>query len=299
LTNLSQVNFPPPLSAGALVRVVAPSGPFDPDLLRAGLARLEEFEVRVPEGLYGRREGYFAGPDDVRLSELQTALDCPDTLAIWVARGGYGVARLLPGLDFSEFEKHPKWIVGFSDATCLHSELSRRGFGSLHAANGTTLAGSREGERQELFSILAGRRPTRISGLTRGRGGVVSGPLFGGNLTVLFAEAAAGRLVIPHGALLFIEDVSETSYRIDRMLDALRASKHLDRPAGILVGDFHDCSPGRFQVPTDEVLRTNLLGLGIPVVFDLPVGHAGRIHPLVCGRNARLDPDAGTLSYDG
>lgn len=291
------MNTPPPLSPGALVRVVAPSGPFDSDLLRKGLGRLAGFDVRVPDGLLGRHSGYFAGTDEIRLKELQEALDCPDADAIWIARGGYGIARLLPHLDFAGFEKRPKAVIGFSDATCLHSQLCQRGFCSVHAANGTTLARASEHEFGELMSILAGHTPAPIDNLVPLRGGQVEGMLFGGNLTVLFAEAASGRLRIPAGALLFIEDVSETSYRIDRMLAALRAGGHLERLAGVLVGDFHECSEGKFRVPTQDVLEANLIDLGVPLVLNFPVGHAERNHPLVCGRTVCLDANAGRLTY--
>jgi muramoyltetrapeptide carboxypeptidase len=287
--------FPPPLPGGALVRVVAPSGPFDAQLLRDGLGRLADFEVRIPESMMGRQSGFFAGTDAERLRELQEALDCPETAAILIARGGYGIARLLPHLNFDALLTRPKWLIGFSDATVLHATLSSRGLASVHGPNGTTLARATQAEVLRLQHILAGLPVEDISGLTSWHPGTSTGPLFGGNLTVLFAEAASGRLQIPSGSILFLEDVTETSYRVDRMIEALRAGGHLDRASAIVLGDFHDCSPGKFSVPVEDVLRSSLTSLGVPVLANLPLGHGTRNAPLVCGAQATVNSENGRL----
>lgn len=287
--------FPPPLHGRALVRVVAPSGPFDVELLRDGLRRLSAFEVHVPEHMTTRRCGFFAGTDAERLTELQQALDCEEARAILIARGGYGIARLLPHLSFDAFRRLPKWLVGFSDATALHATLSAHNIASVHGPNGTTLARATPSEIERLGHILAGDVNDRFDDLTAWHPGTASGQLFGGNLTVLFAEAASGRLQVPLGSVLFLEDVTETSYRVDRMLQALHAGGHLDRVSGIVVGNFHDCSPGKFGVPVEEVLRSSLISLGVPVLADLPVGHGSRNSPLVCGAQATLNADGGRL----
>lgn len=286
--------LPRALQPGDPIDVVAPSGPFDDGLLRVGIERLGDFSLRVPDDLWGRRFGFFAGDDETRLAELQRALD-GDARAILVARGGYGIARILGRIDFERFTANPKWLIGFSDVTCLHAALTARGIASLHAPNATTLAGASDYEVRELLRLLSGSSPQPIDGLSAWSGGRASGTLFGGNLTVLFAEAAAGRLDVPDGAVLFLEDVTETSYRVDRMLTALEVGGHLARAAGVVLGDFHDCSPGKFSVPVADVLRDRLIPLGIPLAANLPVGHGARNLPLLCGRSVTLDADTGRL----
>src|SRR5690606_12969829 len=160
------------------------------------------------------------------LAELERALDDRSTQAVWIARGGYGLGRILPRIRFDCLESHPKWLIGFSDATLLHCALYERDLASLHAPNLTTLARSEQSDVNALFRVLGGDYEFHIAGLTPWVSGKAIGPLWGGNLTVLFAEAAAGRLLVPPGAVLFLEDVTETSYRIDRMLSALPAAGH-------------------------------------------------------------------------
>lgn len=267
---------------------MAPSGPFEDELLRQGLSRLTRFELKVPDDLWGRHDGFFAGSDDIRLRELQGALDDPDVKAVLVARGGYGLARILPRLDLRGFEARPKWLVGFSDVTALHSILSQRGIASLHGANGTTLARATDDEVDELNQLLEGADAQSFSALSPVVGGSAEGPLFGGNLTVLFAEAVSGRLRIPAGSILLLEDVTETSYRIDRMLTALLAGGHLSNVAGVLLGDFIDCSAGKFHVPVQDILYERLSSLAVPIVDNFPSGHGKRNRPLVLGASARI-----------
>jgi muramoyltetrapeptide carboxypeptidase len=290
------VKVPPPLRPGDRISVVAPSGPFDDDQLREGLARLRDFECFVPDSLWGRRSGFFAGDDSSRWQELQNALDRTDTQAILVARGGYGLGRILPRLDFAGLRRHPKWLIGFSDVTSLHCAFFQQGLASLHAPNGTTLARAQSHDLDSLLGVLRGDLGQHLTGLAPWTHGKAQGPLWGGNLTVLFAEAAAGRLLVPPGAVAFLEDVAETSYRIDRMLSALTAAGCFSNIAGIVLGEFVDCSPGKFDVPATQVLREHFGQLSIPVLAGLPVGHGASNHPLLFGGDAKIDTATGTLT---
>jgi len=291
------MRFPPALRPGDPIGVVAPSGPFDQARLEAGLQRLEKYEVRIPEQMMGRREGFFAGSETTRLSELQAALDNPEIKAICIARGGYGIGPLLPSLSFSQFEKHPKWLVGFSDTTALHAALSARGIASIHGANGTTLSSLSDVELREMLNMLSGGAPDAHEGLESLCPGSAEGPLCGGNLTVLFAEAAAGRLQLPEGGVLFLEDVMETSYRVDRMLSSLTDGGYLKRLSGVVFGEFTDCSSGRFDVPTAEVLASRARAWGIPVASGLASGHGARNRPLLLGATVCLDATSGRLHF--
>ncbi len=282
---------PPALLPGARVAVIAPSGPFDKERVRAGIAWLEErYDVRRSPDLFDRDQGFLAGSDEARRSELQEALDDPTLSAIVAARGGYGVTRLLGALEWTRFVAAPRWIVGFSDVTALHVQAARRGIASLHAMNVSSLGDADAQTRAEwLFALENPAALRQHDDLRTLRPGEASGPLFGGNLTLLFAEAASGRLALPDGCILVLEDVTETSYRVDRMLTALGDGGYLARASAIVLGDFTDCSPGKHGVLVEAVLEERLAGLGIPVVSGLPVGHGARNVPLHLGFHAHLN----------
>lgn len=280
---------------GSIVRIVAPSGPFDEATLEEGLAHFADYDVRVPPGLARRRLGFLAGDDEARLGELQTALDCPEARVIWLARGGYGLTRIAHRLDWTRFSERPKWLVGFSDGTVLHQAAARRGIASLHGPNVTSFSGAAADNAPSLRAALSGALPHAWP-VVPWSAGQAEGALVGGNLTVLCMLAAAGALALPNDALLFLEDVDETSYRVDRMLTALLVGGHLRRVRGVVLGSFTNCSPGRFEVPVADVLRSALLPLGIPVVSDFPSGHGPERQSWIHGGRALLDARAGTLT---
>jgi muramoyltetrapeptide carboxypeptidase len=281
---------------GDRVWVVAPSGPFDRTLVLRGIGFLaERYDVRFGEGVFAR-DGYLAGPDDRRLAELTEALSDPDARAVIAARGGYGLARIVPALDAARLRDRPRWIVGFSDVTALHVESQRAGVASIHADNVAGLGRADAAAHGRFFAALETPELARtFDGLSVWRGGCAEGPLTGGNLTLLFACAAAGRLRVPTGSVLFIEDVGEAPYRVDRMLTALTTSGALDGLAGVLVGDFTDAPPGRYGVPMESVLRERLAMLGVPVLAGFPAGHGARNEPLHLGLRARLDGTSGRV----
>jgi muramoyltetrapeptide carboxypeptidase len=218
----------------------------------------ERYDVRFGTGIFDR-EGFLAGSDEVRLADLGAALADPDTRAVVAARGGYGLTRIAHALNLQSLRERPKWVVGFSDITALHVELSRAGVASLHAHNVAGLGRGDARARSEWASALEDPTAARsYTGLPVVVPGQAEGPVFGGNLTVLFTCAAAGRLVVPRGCILFVEDVGEAPYRVDRMLSALFAGRHLDSVAGVLVGSFTDAHPGRHAVPVEAVLSVPL-----------------------------------------
>jgi muramoyltetrapeptide carboxypeptidase len=293
---MAQVIVPPALRPGDRVRVVAPSGPFDRALVLRGLGWLRErYDVRFGPGVFAR-SGYLAGTDDRRARELGDALDDPATRAVVATRGGYGLTRIAHALDLHGLRDAPKWIVGFSDVTALHAEAQRVGVASLHAQNLAGLGrGDARGRAAWLEALEHPSSPRTFSGLTVWRGGTAEGPLAGGNLTVLFSCAAAGRLRLPQGCVLFLEDIGEAPYRVDRMLSALMAAGALDGVAGCILGDFTDAPPGRYGVPIDEVLRERLLQLRIPLLAGFPAGHGMRNEPLHLGLLARVGQADGTV----
>jgi muramoyltetrapeptide carboxypeptidase len=217
--------------------------------------------------------------------------------AIVAARGGYGASRFAHTLDWHAFAERPRWIVGFSDITALHVEAARVGVASIHGPHLTALGRADARTRREFVrAIEEPGAPRTYDGLAAMGAGTHTGRLFGGNLALLQACAAAGRLLVPEGCVLLLEDVTEKPYRIDRMLATLEVGGFLERAGAVVLGDFTQCDPGLDGVTVEEVLAERLGRLGVPVVRGLPVGHELRNDPVVLGGWARVETRGGTGS---
>jgi muramoyltetrapeptide carboxypeptidase len=295
-----QTNRPPSIRPGALVALVAPASPFDRQELFRGLAWLRtRYRIRVHSRIFARA-GYLAGDDAHRASELASAMRDPEVEAIVCARGGYGAMRILDALPWTEFGKHPKWIAGFSDVTALHVIANAQGIATIHAPNVTGLGRSiTPRERLAFVGALEGQPVPAWRALQVIRGGRVRGPVVGGNLALVAAMAAANRLVVPEGALIVLEDVTEKPYRIDRMLTSLLLGGHLARAGAIVFGSFTQCDPGPDGVTVDQVLRDRTSSLSIPVVAGAPFGHGAPNESFVLGTIAELENDTFTFFSSG
>ncbi|MFO0616385.1 MAG: LD-carboxypeptidase [Polyangiaceae bacterium] len=282
--------FPPAVRPGDRVAVIAPSSPFDRGLVLRGMAFLKtRYDVRFEPTMFARA-GYLAGTDARRLAELEAAIGDPEIRAIVAARGGYGASRFVHDLDWRPFEAAPKWIVGFSDITAIHVELARRGFASIHGPHVANVGRSDAAARAQLVGALEFPRARKtFDGLRVLAPGNAVGPLVGGNLSLLHASAAAGKLRLPAGCVLFVEDVGERPYRVDRMLTTLRLGGHFEGVAGIALGDFTQCDPGPDRTTITDVFHSAVGALGVPVVSGLPCGHEIRNEALVLGSIAALD----------
>ncbi len=282
--------FPPPVRPGDLVAVVAPSGPVREDALWPGLAWVRDrYRIRATARVLARR-GYLAGDDDERARELTLALADPEVKAILAVRGGYGAMRLFEKVDFSILARSPRWIVGFSDITALHATAWALGVASIHAPHVATLGGASPRDRASWLAAL--ERPSarhEWSGLTVIHPGEAAGPRVGGNLTMLFAMAVSGRLALPEGAILAIEDVSESPYRVDRMLTALAQGGHFRNVGAIVLGGFDQCGPGPDGVRVEDVLRERTARLGIPVLAGAPFGHGRTNEAFVLGLPTKIE----------
>ncbi|MFT3773126.1 MAG: LD-carboxypeptidase [Minicystis sp.] len=281
--------LPPALRRGDVVTVVAPASPFEHVLAWVGLGWLaQRYRVRVTRGIF-ERQGYLAGSDERRRDELLKALTEPDVRAILAVRGGYGASRFVHEIDWNLLAEKPRWIIGFSDITALHVEAARVGVASIHGPNLTGYGRGDAGAREAFIRLI--ENPTQeivYPGLGVIREGAAEGILYGGNLALLQACAAAGRLQVPEGAVLLIEDVTERPYRIDRMLATLAVGGHLARAGAVIVGDFTQCDPGPDRITVDQVLDEHLGKLKVPVVRGVPVGHGQRNDPVVLGGRARV-----------
>ena len=247
------------------------------------------------------REGYLAGSDERRLGELAAALADPDARAIVMARGGYGLLRLLPFIDAAALTARPRPIVGFSDGTALLAAAARAGVASIHGPVVTQLDNLATADRQALFEQLETPGPRvlldGLEGLIPGR---VRGPLLGGNLEVFSRLIGTPWLPDPTGAILFFEDLGERPYRIDRLLTHLDLAGVFGAVSGVVAGDFSGCrepEATRANSPTaEEVLVERLGRLPIPVAVGGAFGHGTRNRALPYGTLCELDTATGTLA---
>ena len=299
---------PARLVPGDLIGVAALSGPVDPDRLNAGCRHLERLGYRtrlapnVAErgGLLG-----LAGDDRARLEGYLSLLRDPEVKAILFARGGYGITRILGSLDPAEIAVHPKIHCGFSDVTALHSFLLRRcGLLSFHGPMvAAELSGPLDPRTASFFpSLLEGTGPRALD-LPEAEvlvPGTAEGRLVGGCLSMLVALIGTPDEFEYDGALLFLEDVAEEAYRVDRMLGTLQRSGRMDRLSGILIGSFTRITFGGVEQPGRlvELFRERFAGLGIPVALGLPAGHGGPNVPLPIGAAATWDGERRVLRFD-
>jgi len=291
----------PRLAPGDPVRVIAPSGPVPREAFAAGLEVLRaRYDVRHDDGVFAR-EGYLAGPDERRLAELTAALADPDARAILMARGGYGLMRLLPFIDVAALVARPRPIVGFSDGTALLALAARAGVASIHGPVVTQLGNLASADQRALFERLETPGPSLLldglEGLIPGR---VRGPLIGGNLEMFSRLIGTPYLPDVAGAILFFEDLGERPYRIDRLLAHLDLAGIFGAASGVLLGDFSGCrepEATRADSPTAEEVLVDRLGrLSIPVALGGAFGHGTRNRALPYGTLCELDTAAGTLT---
>jgi muramoyltetrapeptide carboxypeptidase len=291
---------PPRLAPGDPIRVIAPSGPVPPEAFAAGLAVLRaRYDVRHDDGVFAR-DGYLAGPDERRLTELAAAIAEPDSRAIVMARGGYGLLRLLPFIDLAPLVSRPRPIVGFSDGTALLALAARAGVASIHGPVVTQLGNLGAADHRVLFERLETPGPAPLldglDGLIPGR---VRGPLLGGNLEMFSRLIGTPYLPDVSGAILFFEDLGERPYRVDRLLAHLDLAGLFSAVSGVVVGDFSACrepEATRADVPTAEEVLVDRLGrLPIPVALGGAFGHGTRNRALPYGTLCELDTAAGTL----
>lgn len=295
------MNAFPALPPGSLIAVVAPAGPVDAERVARVPAVYEANGLRCR--LYpgcGMQQGYLAGPDEQRLADLHAALADDEVAAIHALRGGYGCLRILAGVDAALVRRVRKPLIGYSDLTALHALWAREGAPSLHApmAASDLIRPERETDRQALFDVLRSGLPAgtvlapellpgglRVAGIATGR-------LVGGNLSLVSTLLGTPWAWDARGALLFLEEVGEATYRVDRLLAHLRLAGVLDAAAGFVLGSFTQADD-----PAAE-LRDAFERLGKPVLGGWPSGHGTPNRPLPLGVRATLDATAGTLTLD-
>jgi len=286
--------FPPFLNSGDQIRIVSPSGVIDSQFIDGASNVLAEWDLQVTEGAFARTEyGRFAGTAEQRIADLQQALDDPNVKAILCSRGGYGLAQIVDKLDFSRFQQSPKWVIGFSDITILHNVITNLGIASVHsimAKHLTELAVDSE-QSHGLRAILFGKLPHyEIPAEPLNRTGEAHGKLIGGNLSVIMGLRGSQFDLPYQNNILFIEDIAEKPYHIDRMMQNLRFSGVLSQLSGLVVGQFSDCEEDLLMKQTiAEIIYDAVSGYDYPVAFNFPTGHVDYNLPLVLGVDVRLN----------
>jgi len=283
--------------AGQPLAVAAPAGAVDQGTLEAGLAALAELAPEAPirvDHLVLDRRGYLAGEDAARAAHLAELMTQPGLGGVICARGGFGTSRLLPLLDLRAMVRGRRLLMGFSDLTALLNALAAQGLVTLHGPMVAQLPRLDAASRQALSQVLAGRPPWPLTlegrPLARGR---AEGVLWGGNLTMICHLLGTPWLPPLRGALLFLEEVHEPAYRLDRLLTQLELAGVFGQVAGVALGALSN----QDQEPTElvQVVAQRLGGLGAPVLTGLPFGHGASNLPLPVGAWAQMDADAGWL----
>lgn len=286
--------IPPYLQPGDRIRIVSPAGKVQKDKVLSGIELLQDegYEVIIGKHVFGKHFQY-AGTDQQRASDLQEAINDPETKAIVCARGGYGTLRIIEKLNYSSLLKNPKWLVGFSDITVLHAVLNKLGLASIHGSMPGFFLENKKPTRSFLSLmdlLISGRSQVENASHPLNRNGVCSGELVGGNLSLINSLQGTPWQLGTSGKILLIEDVSEYLYHLDRMMQNLRLGGQLKSLAGLVVGSFTDMkdNDSPFGKSANEIILEAVQDYGFPVCFEFPVGHISKNLSLVLGASYEL-----------
>ncbi|MDB4010185.1 LD-carboxypeptidase [Polaribacter sp.] len=302
---------PPTLKKGDTIAIVAPAGILKNkvEVIEKAIALLESWGLQVVLGENMFNNGkHFSGTDKERAADFQKALDNPNIKAIWAARGGYGSVRILETLDFSQFQTNPKWIIGYSDITAFHNHIHNLGVETIHAMMATSL----QNEDTEIIETIAtfkkalfGEELTyEIPVSLYNRMGVLSTPinalkgqLVGGNLAILASMLGSESQINTDQKILFIEEIGEYKYSIDRMLQSLKRAGYFKNVNAVIVGDISNIKQNTTKWgSTIEELILESIPEKTPVLFGFPAGHETTNNALIMGRNVLLEFDTTTIT---
>jgi muramoyltetrapeptide carboxypeptidase len=297
------IKIPPYLKKGDTIAITCPAGYMETKKIATCVKTLQEwgFQVMVGKTVGSKSINYFSGTDEERKDEFQALLDEPSIKAILCGRGGYGVTRIIDQLDFSAFKKNPKWIIGFSDITVLHAHLlTKCNTASLHApmANAFNQGGAKLPYVQSLQKALKGAKmqytclPHAFNNL-----GKSTGVLMGGNLALIAHLVGSSMMYKTKGAILFIEDVGEYSYNIDRMIIQLKRAGVFSKLNGLVLGGFTNQKDTTrpFGKTIEEILKEQLAEYDFPICYGFPVSHDTENFALKVGATVELSITAKTV----
>lgn len=285
--------IPEPLKPGDKIAILAPSGPVKRERVDGAAKVIRELGYEpVIYPTVNMHNGQFSGTAAQRFADLKKAFLDPEIRAILCARGGYGLVHNLDSLDLLPIENDPKWVIGFSDISALHALMAKKGIASLHASMAShIMRGLEEEENAVLFEILAGEFPAyEFEPDRRNHPGHAEGKIIGGNLSVIQALIGTPYNVIEPGTILFIEDVSEEIYKIERIMYQLKLMGILDNLKGLIIGQFTEYRKGENFDTVEQMMEKILKDYPeLPVVFNAPIGHVRHNVPVIESAHAVLD----------
>lgn len=299
----SFTTIPPYLKPGDTIGITCPAGHIRQDEIAPAIRIMQSwgFKIRIGNTV-GKSDFSFGGTDADRLQDLQSMLDDPSIHAIMCARGGYGSARIIDQVDFTKFRQHPKWVIGFSDITILHCHINRLfGIATLHSKMCNSfpddLAKAESIIQDTILSIQQALTGKPMQYLTpsdvNNHIGTARGVLIGGNLSMLQSVLGTNSEINTNGKILFVEEVSEYLYTLDRMFNSLQRAHKLDNLAGLIIGGFNKIKPDdpgeEFGRTVYDIVKEKVKGLPYPVCFNFPVGHQRSNYALKCGVMHQLE----------
>lgn len=285
--------IPPFLKAGDTVVLVCTARKFFPEDAKPAIDLLESWGLNVKLGTtIGLDNFQLGGTDSERAADFQAQLDDENVKAIWCARGGYGTVRIIDSLDFTNFKQHPKWIMGFSDVTVLHSQLNVERVASLHSIMPFTVPTAPEEVKETLRQALFGETISYvIPSKSYDVNGTASGELVGGNISILYSLLGSKSAIDTKDKILFIEDLDEYLYHIDRMMYNLKRNGYFDNVKGIIVGSMTDMHDNEIPFGQNEVQIITEIAkdLSIPIAFQFPAGHQKDNRTLILGKQVHFE----------
>lgn len=292
---------PKPLHKGATVGILSTARKISIAEVEAAIALLHSWDLKVVLGTTIDLEmNQFAGDDMTRMLNFQQFMDDDSIDAIWCARGGYGTIRIIDHLDFSRFIKQPKWIIGYSDVTVLHSKGQELDFETLHATMPINVPKNSKAALDSLQKVLFGERlQYTIPAKANNKKGTATGKLIGGNLSMLYSMLGSDLSLNTDGKILFLEDLDEYLYHMDRMLMNLKRNGYFENLAGIIVGgmtDMHD-NTIPFGKNAHEIILDLTSEYDFPICFDFPAGHLDDNRALIFGRTVQLEVGAEVMLH--
>ncbi|HEX7847674.1 MAG TPA: LD-carboxypeptidase [Chitinophagaceae bacterium] len=300
------IKTPPYLQKGDMIGLTCPAGFMTIDKVQTCVSTLQEwgYQVKIGKTVGSNSTNYFSGTDDERLNDFQEMLDDDEVKAVLCARGGYGMGRIIERVDFKKFKKQPKWVIGYSDITVLHSHLySNYNISSIHAP--MAAAFNDEGYKNEyvlsLKNALEGKKIKYQCALHEfNQKGEAVGELVGGNLALLAHLVGTDSDIKTRGRILFIEDVGEYLYNIDRMFWQLKRSGKLSKLAGLIIGGFTDTKDTErpFGQTAYEIIRDIVKDYDYPVCFGFPVSHDKENYALKVGVGYKLKVSKGKATLE-
>lgn len=292
--------IPPKIDQKDKVIIVSPAGHVDLEYVTKTAAILSNWGLQVEISEYALgKVGRFSGNVTQRLNDLQKAMDDPDAKIILCARGGYGVIQLLEKLEFSKISRSPKWLIGFSDITALHILFQSKGLLSIHGPMAKHIAeeGKDNFAVNSLYKILK-RKTLRYNiplaefseTQNLNKNGYTRGKVFGGNLSVFCGMIGSKTLKIPKNGILFIEDIGEEPYKVNRMLHQIKFAGIFEKISGLIVGQFTNYKEdiGMFNTLYQSIASV-IEEYDFPVCYDFPIGHTSDNYPVIMGKNADLE----------